>query len=372
MKEKMKIGLAGLGKIGERHFNAYASLEDVEVSGVFDVNRDLCDQHSKNHGGKIFDTIDSLIESDVDAVDVCVPTDYHHEIILRALDSGKHVFCEKPLTFKMEYARQIEAKAKQVDKLVMVGYLYRFHPSFELLRDVLLKNIIGKPYYALFRIGGRGGHRAWKHQMDRAGGATFDMLTHMLDLAVMYFGEPWEVHPMYTGTILKERNIDNEMVHVDAEDCVMARLRTNGTQIFLHGDLITPSFMNTVEVHGDNGSFFGSIISRFPTTVYCKEPVDIYDRGENIFHFPPTNLIEKELQHFVGCIRNGDLPTNSIEDSIKILQITDDLATGTKPVKKTNGAINGNGWKEYRAPLWEEVPVRLGSAMQPEVLPKGA
>jgi UDP-N-acetylglucosamine 3-dehydrogenase len=324
---KVRVGIAGLGRIGERHLNAYSRMENVEIRGYCDNDNALVKQYSKLLKATPFSDLNSLVESDeVDAIDVCLPTVQHHEVILKALQNKKHVFCEKPLTHKLEYAEEIKRKAEEQGGILMVGYLYRFHPSFELLQDVLSKGVIGKPYYAIFRIGGRGGHRAWKHQLEKGGGACVDMLTHMLDLALSYFGEPAEIEPLFSDIILKDRLIDGEKVQVDAEDCTLARLKTKtGVQVFLLADLITPSFMNSVEVHGDNGSFLGSIVSRFPTVVYCKEPRDIYDRGENVFSFPPTNLIEKELRYFVSCILNSGSPQNSIDDSIKILQVIEEL-----------------------------------------------
>jgi len=323
----VRVGIVGLGKIGERHINALSTMENVEITGYCDSDELLYGQHSKVLKAPFFSDCDSLVtDGNNDAIDVCVPTYLHHEVILKALESNKHVFCEKPLTHDMEYAREIQKKAGEKQRIVMVGYLYRFHPAFELLHDILTKGVIGRPYYAIFRIGGRGGHRAWKHQKDKAGGAAYDMLTHMLALALYNFGEPAEVVPLFSDIILKEREIDGETVRVDAEDCILCRLRTTeGVQIILLADLITPSFMNTVEVHGDNGSFFGSIVSRYPTIVYCKEPRDIYALGDNVFNFAPVNLIEKELRYFIDCVTNSHRPMNSVAESIRVLEITEKL-----------------------------------------------
>ena len=323
----VKVGIVGMGKIGGRHFHAYSRIDNVEIRGYCDIKNILLEEKSKASNAAVFHDADSLVASkDIDAVDVCVPTPYHHEIILKALENKKHVFCEKPLTHKLEYAKEIRRKAGNQDKIVMVGYLYRFHPSFELLHDILRNDVIGEPYYAIFRIGGRGGHRAWKHHKDEGGGAMLDMLTHMLDLALFYFGKPAEVELLFMDTLLAERFIDGEKVKASAEDCVFLRTNTEkGLQVFFEADMITPSFTNLVEVHGDNGSFIGSIMPRLPTILYLKEPRDIYDRGETVFNFPPTNLIEKELRHFIDCIVGSDAPQNSVEDSIKVLEVIEEV-----------------------------------------------
>lgn len=325
---KVKIGIVGLGKIGRRHLNAYSSIENVEIRGYCDINDNpSLRANSRLSEATFFDSFEDLVKSkEIEVVDVCVPTYQHHKVILKALEEKKHIFCEKPLTHKLEYAHQIKAKAKQCNKIVMVGYLYRFHPSFELLQDILKKDIIGRPYYAIFRLGGRGGHRAWKHQWDKGGGAVLDMLTHMLDLALFYFGKLTDIKPFFLGTLLKERLIDEEKVRVSSEDCALLSSKTEkGVQVFFISDMITPSFMNLVEVHGDNGSFVGSIIPTFPTILYLKRPRGIYDRGQNVFNYTSTNLIEKELKYFISCILNSDHPNSSVADSIKILEVIEKI-----------------------------------------------
>lgn len=322
----IKVGIIGLGKIGERHVNAYANIPGVELKGFCDIDPTLLKNNPQLSNVPIFDNANFIInDPDIDVVDICIPTKSHHEIILQALENGKHVFCEKPLTHKKEYADQIKKAAKKFDRLVMVGYLYRFHPSFELLRDVLNKGIIGNPYYAIFRIGGRGGHRAWKHKVEDGGGAILDMMTHMLDLALCYFGNFEMVKPIFSEVLRSERIIDGKTVKVDAEDCIFIVAKTKTVQVFIEADLITPSFMNIVEVHGDNGSFIGSITTRIPTVLYLIEPRDIYDRGETVFNFPQINLIEKELQYFINCIQRSETPLNSLDDSITTSRIIEDI-----------------------------------------------
>jgi len=120
--------------------------------------------------------------------------------------------------------------------------------------------------------------------------------------------------------------IEGREIEVDAEDCVFLRLRAeSGVQVFCEADLITPSYMNTVEVHGDNGSFFGSILDNIPTIVYCKESRGVFDRGKNVFKNPHVNLVEKELEYFIESLSGEVKPVNSVERSIKILEIVEEV-----------------------------------------------
>ncbi len=322
----MKIGVIGCGKIAEKHLNAYRKLKGVEVTVADIVEKGKV--VAESYGAKWCDNPDNLIAGDtVTAIDVCIPTPSHAEVILKSLDSRKHVFCEKPLARNLEEALRIQERASNVGKIVMVGYLYRFHPAFQFVRDVLQEGIIGEPYYAILRLGGRGSHKAWKHLRETGGGAANEMLVHMLDLALWYFGEVKGAVNLYADTVLKERVIEGRVVKTNAEDLILIKMEMqNGTKVICESDLLSPSYMNYLEVHGTNGSLWSSILDFFPTAVYCKKQRGRYNEGYNFFRFPHTDLFELELSHFIECIKKGDTnPLNSVADSIKIMRLTESL-----------------------------------------------
>ena len=323
----VRIAIIGCGKIGIRHLEAYRDIENANVVELCDADDKLVTEMSRRYGVSSCNNYKETIErDDVDAVDVCVPTRFHHKVVLEALASGKNVFCEKPLTHKLECAEEIKMKQKETGKLVMVGYLYRFHPSLLRLKRILEDGVIGVPYYAIFRIGGRGGYRVWKHKKNEGGGAMLDMMVHMLDLCDWYFGEPDTVDPFLLETVLKKRMIEGNEVDVDAEDFALLRLKTkSGVQVLCEADLITPSYMNTVEVHGDNGSFFGSILDYLPTIVYCVRRHGLYDRGKNVLENPYVNLVEKELRYFIDVLSGHAEPLDSVETSIRVLKIIEEV-----------------------------------------------
>jgi myo-inositol 2-dehydrogenase / D-chiro-inositol 1-dehydrogenase len=318
----IRVAVVGCGKIAEKHLNAYRKLEGVQATVTDIVERGKA--VAESYGAQWHPFPEELIQSDsVDAVDVCTPTPTHADFILEALASNKHVFCEKPLARDVAEALSIREAAARSGTIVMVGYLYRFHPAFEFARSVLRDGVIGKPYFATFRLGGRGSHKAWKHKRDTGGGAANEMLVHMIDLALWYFGEAERITNVYTATILADREIEGEMISSDAEDIAVFQMRTaSGVTALIQSDLITPGYMNHIEVQGTNGSLFSSILDYMPTSVYCKESRGIYDRGHNFQEFPKVDLFERELRHFLDRVRggNGDR-INSLEDSIRLMRV---------------------------------------------------
>jgi len=318
----MNIGVIGLGKIAEKHINAYKKLDDLEI---FVNDKDKTKEKlARTYGVKWVEHQRDIINDDsINAIDVSVPTEHHYEIISKALEHGKHVFCEKPLTLNLGEAQDIKEKAKKLNKLVIVGYLYRFHPGFQLLKKVVEEDIIGEPYYAIFRLGGRGSHKIWKHKRGKGGGVVGEMLVHMLDLIMWYFDKVKRIDVLHKEVLLKKRNIENKLRRVDADDVILLKIENNKMKIVCQCDLVSPSYMNYVEIHGTNGSVCTSILDFFPTVLYCKEPKGIYDRGHNFFNFPKVDLFYEELKFFLDSVRkNGDEnKTDSIDQSIEMLKL---------------------------------------------------
>lgn len=318
----LTIGVFGCGKIAERHLRVFQRLDsvDVVVTDVDATKRDVAHRYGARWSGSPADVLE---DGDVDAVDVCTPIWTHADLITEALDAGKHVFCEKPLARTTEEVERIQRKQREHERLLMVGYLYRFHPAFQFAKEVIEDGIIGEPYYALFRVGGRGSHRAWKHQRDRGGGAANEMLVHMLDLVSWYFGDFGAADGLVSETVLKQREIEGEVIDATAEDLTLLDLTMeDDTRVFCQADLITPSYMNYIEVHGTNGSVWTTILDYLPTTIYCEEPRGIFDRGRNERRFLSVNLHEKELEHFVECImEDKPLRHDTLETSRRIREV---------------------------------------------------
>lgn len=321
----IKVGIIGGGRIAERHIHGYRQFEDIELF-VSDVDSNITQNLCNKLGVNFSITPESIFgDPTIDIIDVCTPTALHKDFILEAIRRRKHVFCEKPLCLNLSEAIQIKEVAERTDRIVMVGYLYRFHPAFQFVKQVLDEGIIGNPYFGIFRLGGRGSHREWKHKKAQGGGAIHEMLVHKLDLILWFFKKINDVKVLMNETVIPSRIIDGREVSVDAEDYVVLNIEANGIKILCESDLISPSYMNYIEIHGDNGSIFTSILPYFPTVVYCKEARNIYTEGINFRNFPATNLFEKELSHFLSAIKTGAKNISSIEDSIRIFEILEQI-----------------------------------------------
>lgn len=326
MNNDITIGLVGCGKQSVKHIPALKKLGVRVVLADIDVTltRARAQEFRIDH----IASVDALFnDSAVTAVDICTPTPTHYSLIKQAIETGKHFFCEKPLASSHGEALKIESILNETDLFGMVGYLYRFHPAFEMVRECIADSTIGRPYFATMRLGGRGSHRVWKHQKHEGGGAINEMMVHMLDLALWYFGPITEIKTILYETVLKKREIQGELITADAEDLAMVYLKTeSGVQIVCESDLITPSYMNYIELQGTNGSIITSILDYFPSIVFCKESRGTYQTGNNIQNFPKVNLFNKQLKYFLDCISGKIAPDrNTIRESVYLLELIDKI-----------------------------------------------
>ena len=135
---QLRIGVVGAGLIGQvEHIpNLLRLSRKFRIAGIADASPKMR-RELEARGFRVFPTHRELLESGIDAVLIAAPDPYHAEITLTALAKGLHVFCEKPLCFSVDEAREIAAKQKQAGTVVQVGYMKRFDPSYELLLSMI-------------------------------------------------------------------------------------------------------------------------------------------------------------------------------------------------------------------------------------------
>lgn len=136
--KRVRIGVVGAGLIGQvEHIPNLRRLEKLyEVVGIADVSTGMR-RELNARGYATFGSYEKLLDEGIDAVLVAAPDQYHAEITLDALGRGKHVFCEKPLCFSVAQAQEVVAARDRAGKVVQVGYMKRFDPSYEKLLSLL-------------------------------------------------------------------------------------------------------------------------------------------------------------------------------------------------------------------------------------------
>jgi predicted dehydrogenase len=135
---KVRVGVIGVGALGQHHARVYASLPDATLVGVVDTHPGRAEEIAGHLGTSPFTTPSSLLGK-VDAVSIATPTILHAEIGEQFLKEGVHVLVEKPMAHTLEEADRLIRAARENDRVLQVGHLERFNPAVSVLRSIVRK-----------------------------------------------------------------------------------------------------------------------------------------------------------------------------------------------------------------------------------------
>lgn len=334
---KSKIGIIGCGKQACKHLAGLRKIPGVEIV-LADCDPDAAKTLAEKEKVEWVPDSDTMMrDPSVQAVCISTPTPAHVPLIEQAVGAGKDFFCEKPLCEDLDEARKVANLVESSGRIGMVGYVYRFVPVFEmgfkLFEDLSLLGesmVLGRVVSGQFRLGGRGSHQEWKHRKDQGGGAINEMLVHMIDLAIWYFGSVHEAEFLTRDLLRRTRMIQGREITADAEDYVVVRLRmSSGVEVLCQADLVTPAFTQIAEVQGENGTFMASIVPSMPSFVYCNEGRAGYPSGQTPLQFGRHNVFEAQMAEFVRAVRLQKQPPRcTVHDSIILMQALDQLKNG--------------------------------------------
>ena len=131
MGKKIRIGIVGAGTIGSVHAEAYKKVADAELVGLCDILPDKLKEKAAKHGiPKTYATHQEMLaDPEIDAISVCVPNCSHAPIAIDALNAGKHVMLEKPMTLNANLGRDILKARDASGKILQMGMVRRQYPE---------------------------------------------------------------------------------------------------------------------------------------------------------------------------------------------------------------------------------------------------
>ncbi|MCI8526705.1 MAG: Gfo/Idh/MocA family oxidoreductase [Oscillospiraceae bacterium] len=192
----IRIGLIGCGFMGGMHAACYKALSDlgVQVTAIADVLTDRAEDLAKGSGAKVYASGMDLIENaDVDAVDICLPTDLHVSHAVAAMKKGFDVFVEKPICIQEAEMEKIQKIQKETGRKVQVGQVIRLWTEYVWLKETKDSGVYGRFLSGAFkRVSARPtwASEGWLHDVSRSGGVACDMHVHDVDFVRYLLGEP--------------------------------------------------------------------------------------------------------------------------------------------------------------------------------------
>src|SRR5690625_2316538 len=195
MMKKVNVGIIGAGRIGMLHANNILHSHYFELRAISDIHVEhLQGTHYENLVPLITtDSRELFSKSDIDALFICSSTDTHAAYIIEAAKAGKHIFCEKPISFNIENTRTALHVVQEAGVKFQVGFNRRFDKHFRKVYETVKAGTIGKPH--MIKISSRDPEAPPEEYVQNSGGMFMDMSIHDFDMVRYLSGS--EVKEVY-------------------------------------------------------------------------------------------------------------------------------------------------------------------------------
>ncbi|HEX6354476.1 Gfo/Idh/MocA family oxidoreductase [Actinophytocola sp.] len=304
---QLEVALIGAGLIARLHLDAWIGA-GAAVRVYSDDGRAA--DMAREFGARAVDSLAEALDG-ANVVDICTPTDSHHEIAMAAIAAGVGVVCEKPLAATAEEAEEIVAAAARAGVRLYPAHDVRFAPPYARLHELVATGGIGEGAVGRFFFSAY--HpRPWTgHKSARSGGILTDQMLHGVDLAYWIFGDVVRVHAYYQGEIA-----------TPAPEGAVA----TGTAVLTHASgalsqvisrwTATPKPPVRVSFHVSGTGGTVSYDSEWP------QEVRIADGEAGNFGYAGESVFVTEMREFAQAFAGGPEPRLGARDALAAVRIT--------------------------------------------------
>ena len=332
--DKLRLGVVGLG-MGRGHVDQYSKHPRGEVVAIADLDAERLKQVGDQYGIKdrYTDAAKLFARRDIDAVSIATPNKFHCPLTVAALQSGKHVLCEKPMAMTVAEAELMRDTAARLGKTLMINFSFRFSNMSYALKQQVDAGVVGDIYFGrtvwhrrrgMPKFGGWFGLKAMS-----GGGPLIDLGVHRLDLALWLMGhpEPATVSGSTYCVIARER-AEREKLPYTVEDLAAGLIRfKNGATLIVEASWATnshdPEHMVT-QLYGSKGGLVQRNVGggyNFEAEVYTEE-------GGNLFTKHLDNAVTpapSSMHEFLNSLLEGRPPIATAEHGVKVQKILNAL-----------------------------------------------
>lgn len=219
-----KLAIIGFGGMGGWHFqNITEKIEGINVKGVWDI-REQARNKAKERGLYVYSDLEELLnDKEVDIVTVATPNNFHKQLVIDCLEAGKNVVCEKPVAMKSEELVEMIEASKRTGKLFSIHQNRRWDRDYRIIKDIVDKETIGKPYFIESRVqGSRGAMHGWRGYKINGGGMLLDWGVHLLDQLMNMIDSPVVCVDAHLQSVFSEEVDDNIIVFLYFENGISA------------------------------------------------------------------------------------------------------------------------------------------------------
>ncbi len=299
--KRVAIGVIGTGFWGENQVRVLRQSRNANLVAICEKDEKRAKEIGSKYGVPWFTDLDRFLRSpSLEGVTVCTPTQTHMQVGLSAIEAGKHLLVEKPMTGEAQAAEKLVRSAKKTGVKLLVGFIERFNPGVTAVKKLLKQRAVGDVIIATGRRVAR-----WPIRIGDVG-VVKDTAIHDIDALRYLLGEEVSAVFAQTGS-LRTRAY---------EDYAEMMLRFDGgTTGFIDANWLTPRKVRTLIITGSDATINLDYITQEITIENSKQLVKPYT--------PWAEPLKLELENFVATIIRDGKEAPSGNDALKAIRICD-------------------------------------------------
>ena len=297
----MKIGVIGVGSLGQHHARVYSQIPDVELLGICDVDKKRAEKIAKNFNAQPFSDYKELIGK-VDAVSIVVPTPLHYSVAKDFLNAGIHCLVEKPITNDVSQAEELLKIANEKNIILQIGHIERFNTAV-----IEAQKYIKSPkFIEAQRLG------PYDPRVAHIG-VVMDLMIHDIDIIL---------------TLVDSKIIQMDVIGAKVlsknEDIANVRLKfENGCVANISASRVSLDKFRKIRIFQDD-TYISLDYAGQSLKIYKKKS-DIVTSMSDIEIIKPKlkteEPLKRELEHFINCVKTGKTPIVTGEHGREALSV---------------------------------------------------
>lgn len=317
---KIKWGIVGLGNIAAQFAADLLLVENAVLMAVASRDISKAEHFAEKFGAlRMYNSYDLIFQDkEVDIIYIATPHNSHAALSIKALENGKHVLCEKPMSLSYNDAERMIEASKKNNRFFMEAFWTRFIPSIQDIVQKVNSGILGEVNYIKADFAFHGSETENKRLFDKelGGGALFDIGVYPLFLSYILLGNPKEI----IAKAVKHKN------DIDLQTSMI--LQYESAQSVLHASIVSESDMKA-SISGTNGR----IELNSPWFVADGYSLYINDEKEAAYTLPTLGKgYSHEIIECHNCIRNNQIESKlwSHQNSLDLSRIVEEIKNQIK------------------------------------------
>ncbi len=292
-----KMGIIGFGGMANHHVDCLTenSYSRVQIKGVYDINSEKY-ALAKEKGLLSYSSLDEILgDAELDIILVATSNEVHRDLAIKALEAGKNVICEKPVTVSSDQLVEVMEAAKRTGKIFTIDQNRRTNRDFVLVKRKIEEGLIGKPYVIESRVeGSRGMPTGWRTVKKLGGGMMLDWGVHLIDQLMYMYGDKRVTNVFCTMNSIQYPEVDdNFRLVMTFEDGIEARIEVATNNYIVHPRWYVLGERGSLQI--DDWSCKGRIVR-------CIDKEDVWAEEIVYTEAGPTKTMAPRNEHSVETI----------------------------------------------------------------------